>query len=58
MTPDEKFEEWLNTVEGKTCSRDDLLYLESYKPIYMKRMKAAFIAGLKSKLLTSPSSVD
>jgi len=47
MSDDDKFDLWLNTLEGQTCSKDDLLYLESYKLIYMKRMKAAFMAGLK-----------
>jgi hypothetical protein len=47
VTPDEKFQEWLKTDEGKLCSRDDLLHSVSYKVIHLRRLKAAFIAGLK-----------
>jgi hypothetical protein len=48
MTADEKFEEWLETDEGKLCSRDDLLHSVSYKAIHIRRLKATFKAGLKS----------
>ena len=48
MSDDDKFKLWLNTLEGQTCSKTDILYRENMEPIYIKRMKAAFMAGLKS----------
>ena len=47
MSDDEKFTLWLNTLEGQTCSRSDILFRENYAPVFLKRLKAAFMAGLK-----------
>ncbi len=47
MSDDEKFDLWLNTLEGQTCSRSDILFRENYSPVFIKRLKAAFMAGLK-----------
>ena len=47
MSDDEKFTLWLNTLEGQTCSRSDILFRENYAPVFIKRLKAAFMAGLK-----------
>ena len=49
MSDDEKFDLWLNTLEGQSSSRTDILYRENMEPIYIKRLKAAFMAGLQSK---------
>ena len=47
MSDDDKFDLWLNTLEGQSSSRTDILYRENMEPIYIKRLKAAFMAGLK-----------
>jgi hypothetical protein len=54
MTDEEKFQAWLKTDEGKLCSRDDLLHSVSYKVIFMRRLKATFIAGINRAVDLQP----
>jgi len=48
LSADEKFTNWLESRVGRICSGKDILYLESYKPVFIERLKAAYVAGAAS----------